>query len=67
MPVMLLDDVRQTMDIIPESLRRARNQPGTDDRVPEYCLESLGISEEEKEGIVKLAYEGSGQVDPVVA
>lgn len=66
-PVMLLDDVKQTMNLVEASLKQARNQMGTDDRMPELFLESVGISEEEKKGVIKLALEGHCKIDPVVA
>jgi SAM-dependent methyltransferase len=62
-PVMLLDDVQQTMGIAEESLRYARRQGRDDD----LYLETLGISEEEKRGVQALAASASSGVDPVVA
>ena len=66
MPVMLLDDVQQTMNVAEASLTRARLGAGTDERAGNWFLESLGISDEEKAGIRELARSG-GSVDPVVA
>jgi SAM-dependent methyltransferase/uncharacterized protein YbaR (Trm112 family) len=65
-PVMLLDDATQTMDIIQASLDRA-NTRRIDERMPNLYLESLGINEEEKKGVIKLALEGQSMIDPVVA
>jgi SAM-dependent methyltransferase/uncharacterized protein YbaR (Trm112 family) len=65
-PVMLLDDIRQTMEIVGASLRRANRQIQGDERAPELYLESLGISEEEKTGVVELSRK-NGPIDPVVA
>lgn len=65
-PVMLLDDRAHTIDFMQASLDRARNATGGDPRAPELYLESLGISEDEKRGVVALASRGS-RVDPVVA
>jgi ubiquinone/menaquinone biosynthesis C-methylase UbiE/uncharacterized protein YbaR (Trm112 family) len=65
-PVMLLDDIRQTMTVVEGSLGRANGQIQGDERAPELYLESLGISEEEKAGVVKLCQK-NGQIDPVVA
>ncbi len=65
-PVMLLDDAEQTMPLALRSIGRAQGAPG-DDRAPELYLESLGISDEEKSGIVSLAQRGDQAVDPVVA
>lgn len=64
---MLLDDVRQTIDVAKASLERAWHEPGTDARMPALYLESLSISEAEKEGAVKMALEDGSKVDPVVA
>ena len=66
-PVMLLGDVEQTMSIVEASLKRASTGSGADDRMPHLFLESLGISEEEKKGVIKLALHGQCKIDPVVA
>lgn len=68
LPVMLLADQRQTMDIARASIDRAEGRPGAaDPRAPDYYLESLGISEEEKLRIVDLAEKRLGSIDPVVS
>ena len=64
-PVMLIDAIDQTIDLAGASLRRARLE-GVDQRAPELYLESLGISEDEKRGVLALAKQGSA-IDPVVA
>lgn len=64
-PVMMTATLPPTMDGVEQSLRRAEGGPG-DQRAPELYLESLGISEDEKAGVVELARRG-GAVDPVVA
>ncbi len=64
-PVMLIDRIEQTIDLAAASLRRARSQ-GIDQRAPELHLESLGISDDEKLGVLALAKQGSA-IDPVVA
>lgn len=67
-PVMLVDDVEQTMSLVHASLERARNNDDIlDKRAENFYLESLGISEEEKEGIVKLADNPDLKIDPVVS
>lgn len=63
-PVMLVAGP-QTIELAAASLRRAANQE-RDDRAPELYLESLGISDAEKEDLLKLA-RTRGPVDPVVA
>lgn len=64
-PVMLRGDVSQTIELANASLRRA-NQQEHDARAPDLYLESLGISEDEKQGVLQLARK-NGPIDPVVA
>ena len=64
-PVMLVPSVDQTMDLARASLDRATTG-ALDERAPHLHLESLGISEEEKSGVLALAERGS-RIDPVVA
>lgn len=67
-PVMLVDDVNQTMPLVKASLGRAqKNSEVIDKRAPSLYLESLGISEEEKKGVIKLALQGNSYIDPVVS
>lgn len=62
-PVMLLDDVEQTMDIAENSLKLARGKSDSSG----FYLDSIGISAEEKRGVQSLAAGNNGNVDPVVA
>jgi uncharacterized protein YbaR (Trm112 family) len=62
-PVMLLDDRRQTMDLASESLRQS-TRPGADG---ELYIDSLGLNDQEKEAIVQLAASTTARVDPVVS
>lgn len=64
-PVMLLDDVRQTFGAAASSLARALGE-SVDSRAPELFLESVEISEAEKRGAIELAARHPA-VDPVVA
>jgi SAM-dependent methyltransferase/uncharacterized protein YbaR (Trm112 family) len=64
-PVMLRSDVPSTIILADASVKRARGA-GIDQRAPGLYLESLGISEEEKRGVLELAATG-GPIDPVVA
>jgi ubiquinone/menaquinone biosynthesis C-methylase UbiE/uncharacterized protein YbaR (Trm112 family) len=64
-PVMLRPDVTSTISLADASLRRAGGV-GTDERAPGLHLESLGISDDEKAGVLELA-QGDGAIDPVVA
>ena len=67
-PLMLVDDVTQTMPLVKASLERGQNNSkAIDERVPDLYLESLGISEEEKKGVIQLAARGDSYVDPVVS
>ncbi|MBI4486768.1 MAG: methyltransferase domain-containing protein [Acidobacteria bacterium] len=67
-PVMLLDDVTQTMGIAEESLARAREGPlAADAPLGALYLSTLGLSDDEKRGIRARALEGTMQIDPVVA
>ena len=64
-PVMLLDDVTHTISIAGGSMREAaRPEPRTGEAG--LYLDSIGISDEEKRGVMALAAQGSG-IDPVVA
>jgi len=62
-PVLLLDDKKQTMDLCYNSIKRAKGKL-VDSRYPDFYLESLGISDEEKSLAVSLA--GKAKIDPVV-
>ena len=62
-PVLLLDEVRHTMDLAKTSLQQCRS-PNTDGGL---YVESLGLSDDEKRGILELASSGTGEMDPVVS
>lgn len=64
-PVMLRTDVPQTIGLAAASLKRAAGEQ-IDHRAPALHLESLGISEDEKRGVLEMAAQ-PGVVDPVVA
>lgn len=64
-PVLLLDDDAPSFAMARHSLARARGGRG-DERAPDLYLESVGISDDEKRGVVELAARGSA-VDPVAA
>jgi SAM-dependent methyltransferase/uncharacterized protein YbaR (Trm112 family) len=65
-PVMLRDDVDQTIGLAKTSLELATKQIEDDARAPGYFVASLGINDDEKAGVVELVRTGS-QVDPVVS
>lgn len=60
---MLLEDVEQTIDLAHASLRQARESNG-DERL---YVESVGLTEEQKQGILSLASEQRAPVDPVAS
>jgi SAM-dependent methyltransferase/uncharacterized protein YbaR (Trm112 family) len=62
-PVMLLPDVEQTLGVATMSLQCATSGAPRDP----YCLESLGISADERSGVRALMGRRGGTVDPVVA
>jgi SAM-dependent methyltransferase/uncharacterized protein YbaR (Trm112 family) len=63
-PVMLLEEVQQTMeDVAGTSLRQAR-ESNTDGGL---YVDSLGLTDEEKRGILHLASTGHTGIDPVVS
>ena len=64
-PVMLRDDVPQTIEFVHASIARAWGRTAGDPRAPQLYLESLGISEEEKASVVRHA-NGQATIDPVV-
>jgi SAM-dependent methyltransferase len=63
-PVMLLDDKEQTMELVYNSIRRAKGEL-VDLRSPDLYLESIGGSEEEKTLAVSLV--GKTKIDPIVS
>jgi len=64
-PIMIPDALPPTMAGLEHSVRRAHGDPG-DSRAPDLYLESLGISEDEKAGVVARS-RLADPVDPVVA
>jgi len=64
MPIMLLEDQEQTMELVHSSIKRSKGEL-IDQRSPELYLESLGVSEEEK--ALALSLIGQSKIDPVVS
>jgi SAM-dependent methyltransferase/uncharacterized protein YbaR (Trm112 family) len=67
-PVMLLDDVTQTIGIADASLARAKaalNLPNPAN--PDLYLDTLGIAPHERRALIALAASGRSPIDPVVA
>jgi SAM-dependent methyltransferase/uncharacterized protein YbaR (Trm112 family) len=66
-PVLLAADEVQTLGVAHGSIGRAEGRPDMiDRRAPQLYLESLGISEKEKEELVRLSKDGMTSIDPVV-
>lgn len=65
-PVMLLDDQSQTISAAEKTLQQAAGL-SDQNQMPELYLESLSISEIQRKGIIDLARNGPGKIDPVVA
>ncbi len=65
-PVMLLDDVTQTMGIAEASIARAKSEGVDEDPLAHLHIDTLGISDEEKRGLRALASKGDSVIDPVV-
>ena len=64
-PVMLLDNVSQTQHVADKSLKRAvlYNHEESD----KIYVETLGIPESEKQGVVRLASRPDHKIDPIVS
>lgn len=62
-PVMLLDDVAQTMDLAQTSLRQSRS-PNADGGL---YIDSLGLTDTEKRAILELAKTTTSRIDAVVS
>lgn len=66
-PVMLVEEAEQTIGVASASLDRARSGSGGGHNYAHLHLESLGISDDERAGIMELAETGAATIDPVVA
>ena len=66
-PVLLRDDVAQTLHVAEASLARCKQGNATVDlRAPMLFLESLGVGEPEKQRAIELALDPQTLIDPVV-
>jgi SAM-dependent methyltransferase/uncharacterized protein YbaR (Trm112 family) len=65
-PVMLRDDIGETIHMMSSSLRLARESVEGKARDP-WFLDTLGISEQEKLGVRTALARGDGRIDPVVS
>lgn len=66
-PVMLLEDVEQTIGIAQASLREAKSSGKGEEQIPRLYLDSLGISDKERQEVLELAHGGNCRIDPVVS
>jgi SAM-dependent methyltransferase/uncharacterized protein YbaR (Trm112 family) len=70
-PVMLLDDVTQTIGLAQASLARANAAPipaaPANAASPDLYLDTLGITDAERQALTALAASGRSPIDPVVA
>ena len=64
-PIMLLDDVEQTIGVAKESLNLGKKSNSSHD--DNLYLSSLGISEEEKKGLMNLFQNNKSEIDPAVS
>jgi len=64
-PVMLLERASETLDVMSASVEQARRASEVDN-ANELFLETLGISDEERQGVARLVAKGNNSVDPVV-
>lgn len=65
-PVLLVDSEDQTFHVARSSIDRSLGRPGvTDERAPELYLETLGIGQNEKAELVRLAKTKLAKIDPV--
>jgi len=67
MPVMLLDDLTQTIGIAEASLACAKSPRGMNPANHDLYLETLGITDDERRELKALALSGRSPIDPVVA
>src|SRR5258705_2043028 len=62
-PVMLVEEAQETMGVAGTSLRQS-TETSNDDGL---YVETLGLSDEQKKGILDLAAHPTNQIDPVVS
>ena len=63
---LLTDQGEPTMEVLERSRERVRNSASGDARAPELYLETLGLTEEDRQAIVRLRDSGEQGIDPVV-
>lgn len=65
-PVMLLKEAPETLGVMSATVARALDDEPSPSGRDEYYLETIGISDEEREGILRLASATQTAIDPVV-
>lgn len=65
-PVMLLEEAVDTLGVMSASAARARKEQSSASSNKDYYLETIGISDEEREGVLRLAATAGNEIDPVV-
>ena len=66
-PVMLLEEAPDTLAVMSATVARAQNKNPSIPNQDDFYLETIGISEEEREGVLQLAAGGQSEIDPVVS
>jgi SAM-dependent methyltransferase/uncharacterized protein YbaR (Trm112 family) len=66
-PVMLLEDVRQTLEVATTSLGAAAGSSAELEKGQHLYLETVGVSDAERRGIAQLAVNPPTKIDPVVS
>ena len=64
-PVLLVDDCRQTIGVAEESIAEARRIAGGERRRDPFFVETLGINAQEKAQLIADYGSGNGHIDPV--
>lgn len=65
-PVMLLEGVPDTLGVMSATVARTRNEKQISSGRDDYYLETIGISDDEREGILRSAAVTEAGIDPVV-
>lgn len=64
-PVFLQENVPHTMELVKKSIAYAKGE--LKDDIPHLYLQSVGVTDEERRGILELARRGNSPIDPVVS
>jgi len=66
-PVLLRDDIEQTLWVANASLEKARQLRSLPFANPDFCLETIGVSPEQRESLAAALRSKTEDVDPVVS